>query len=258
MAHDVCMSKSEHIEPHLADPEHSTLGTVIVVGMIGLLSLVAAVFVAFSVWYASTQASRIATWPSTSGTVLSSRVDAWRTGNASPRSTGHTVKRIPLVERSYTVGGIDYTFDRVTPMENVSFGSQWATDISEKYAPGDSVEVFYNPADPAESFIEPVHDDTIFLIALGACAMPAFIALLTTLGGKDQYAIKWKIPFIAAAVLAIGGSINAWFYFNTVPPDQWTSKAEIGGMVGAGAVVLLVVTGIVFRVKHMNWRRRNT
>lgn len=241
----------------LADPEHSTLGTVIVVGMMGLLSLVGAVFLAFSVWYASEQASRIATWPSTTGTVLSSRVDAWRTVTGSPRATGNTVKRIPLVDRSYTVGGVDYTFDRVTPMENVSFGSQWAGDIAGRYTPGDSVEVFYNPSDPAESFIEPIHDDTMFLIALGACGMPAFIALLTTLGGMDKYAIKWKIPFIAAAVLAVGGGINAWYYFDTVPQDQWSSRAEIGAMVGAGVVVLLVVMGIIWRAKHMRWRRRN-
>lgn len=244
-------------QQHLADPEHSTLGTVIVVGMMGLLSLVGAVFVAFSVWYASEQASRIATWPSTSGTVLSSRVDAWRTGNASPRATGSTVKRIPLVERSYTVNGTEYTFDRVTPMENVSFGSKWASGIVSAHAPGDTVEVFYNPANPAESFIEPVYDDTIFLIALGACGMPGFIALLTTLGGKDKYAIKWKIPLVAAAVLAIGGGVNAWSYFDTVPRDLWTTRAEISALVGVGGIVLLTLLGFAFRTKHMRWRRRN-
>lgn len=244
-------------DTRLADPEHSTLGTVIVVGMIGLLSLVAAVFVAFSVWYASTQASRIATWPSTSGTVLSSRVDAWRTGNASPRATGSTVKRIPLVERSYNVGGIDYTFDRVTPMENVSVGSQWATDIAGKYTLGDTVEVFYNPADPTESFIEPVYDDTIFLIALGACAMPGFIALLTTLGGKNQYAIKWKIPFAAAAVLAIGGGTNAWHFFHSVPEDLWSFRSKFSTSIAFEAIVLLLFVGTLFRARHMRWRRRN-
>jgi len=252
------MSSSEpDITIPLADPEHSTLGTVIVVGMMGLLTLLAAAFVAFSVWYASEQASRIATWPSTSGTVLSSRVDAWRTTGASPRSTGSTVKRVPLVDRSYTVNGADYTCDRVTPMEKVSLGSQWATDIASSYAPGDTFEVFYNPNDPAESFIEPVYDDTIFLIALGACAMPGFIALITTLGGKDKYAIKWKIPLTAAAILAIAGGVSAWSYFDSVPRGQWTGRAEMAGMVGAGVVVLLAMTGVVFRVKHMRWRQRN-
>ncbi|MCR9216471.1 MAG: DUF3592 domain-containing protein [bacterium] len=249
------MSKSEETVP-LADPEHSTLGTVIVLGMMGLLTLLASAFVAFSVWWATEQASRIATWPSTTGTVLSSRVDAQRSSNPSPRATGSTVKRIPLVDRSYTVNGTEYTFDRVTPMENVSLGSRWASDIVARYRPSNTVQVYYNPADPGESFIEPVYDDTMFMIALGACAMPAFIALLTTLGGKDKYALKWKIPVIAGLILAIGGGVNAWSYFNTVPTDQWTRRAEITGIAGAGVVVLLVLTGVVFRIKHLRWRRR--
>jgi hypothetical protein len=249
------MSESEPTV-HFADPEHSKLGTVIVVGMIGLLSLVAAAFVAFSVWYATEQASRVATWPSTTGTVLSSRVDAQRTQNTSPRSTGSTVTRVPLVERAYTVEGIDYTFDRVTPMENVSLGSQWAADMAGKYNPGDTIEVFYNPDDPAESFIEPVYDDTIFLIALGACAMPGFIALLTTLGGKDRYAIKWKIPFAAAAVLAVGGGINAWHFFHSVPEDLWTFRSKFSTSIAFEAILLLLFVGTLFRVRHRRWRRR--
>ncbi|MFI4854985.1 MAG: DUF3592 domain-containing protein [Phycisphaerales bacterium JB065] len=250
------MSNALHDTP-LAEPEHSRLGTAIVVGMMGLLGLLAAAFVAFSAWYASTQASRIATWPSTSGTVLSSGVDAYRNGSASPRSTGNTVKQIPLVERTYTVNGIEYTFDQVTPMENVSLGSRWATDIASKYTTGDTVEVFYNPDDPGESFIEPVYDDTMFLIALGACAMPGFLALLTTLGGKDQYAIKWKIPALAAAMLVVGGGINAWFYFSTVPQPQWSSRAEVGVTIAEGVVLLLALVGVVWRSKHRRWRRQN-
>lgn len=250
------MSESDQIVK-LADPEHSALGTAIVVGMMGLVSLLAAAFVAFSVWYATEQASRVATWPSTTGTVLSSRVDAQRSGNASPRSTGSSVKSIPLVDRSYRVNGADYTADQVTPMEHVSLGSRWAADIVRKYTPGDPVEVFYNPNEPGESFIEPVHDDTIFLIAVGACAMPGFIALLTTLGGKDRYAIKWKIPASAAAILAIGGGVNAWFYFQSVPPAQWSSRAEITGLIALGCVFLLAAAGVVFRRKHTRWRRRS-
>lgn len=249
------MSKSDQTVK-LADPEHSTLGTVIVLGMMGLLTLLAAAFVAFSVWWATEQASRIVTWPSTTGTVLSSRVDAQRSSNTTSGSRSSTVSYVPFVERSYTVDDVEYTFDQATPMENVTRGSRWANDIARKYNEGDTVEVFYNPDNPGESFIEPVYDDTMFMIALGACAMPAFIALLTTLGGKDKYALKWKIPVIAGLILAIGGGVNAWSYFNTVPTDQWTRKAEITGIAGAGVVVLLVLTGVVFRIKHLRWRRR--
>ncbi len=249
------MSKSEETAK-LADPEHSTVGTVAVLGMIGLLSLLAAAFVAFSVWWTTTQASRIATWPSTTGTVLSSRVDAQRSSSTTSGSRSSSVSYVPFVERSYTVDDVEYTFDQVTPMENVSRGSRWANDLARKYSEGDEVEVFYNPDNPGESFIEPVYDDTMFFIAMIACAVPGFLSLITTLGGKDKYALKWKIPLMAGLILAVGGGVNAWYYFSTVPPDQWTRKAEITGMVGAGVVALLVLTGAVFRVKHMRWRRR--
>ena len=248
------MSKSEETVP-LADPEHSTLGTVIVLGMMGLLTLLAAAFVAFSVWWATEHASRIATWPSTTGTVLSSRVDAQRSQGSG--SGGSSVKYDPLVERSYTVDGVDYTFDRVTPMKNVSRGSRWANDIAREYSEGDEVEVFYNPDNPGESFIEPVYDDMMFIIAMFACAVPGVLALFTTLGGKDKYAIKWKVPVIACFVVAIGGGIGSWSYFSTVPQSQWTGRAQIAGVVIVGGALLLALTGAVFRAKHMRWRRLN-
>ena len=248
------MNESQQQVP-LADPEHSTLGTVIVLGMMGLLAVLASGFVAFSVWWATEQASRIAAWPSTTGTVLSSRVDAQRSQGSS--SSGSSVKYVPFIERSYTEDGVGYTADQATPMEGVSRGSRWASEIAGRYGEGDEVEVFYNPDAPAESFVEPLYDDMVYIVAMIACGIPGVLALFTTLGGKDKYAIKWKVPVIACAVLLVTGGVGSWFYFSTVPQSDWTDRAQIAGLSALGGVVVLALTGMVFRAKHMRWRRRS-
>jgi hypothetical protein len=94
---------------------------------------------------ASTMNQMAATWPTTQGKVLQSRVEV--------HSRGEHTSVIPKIVYEYEVGGTKYQSDMVRAADKVV---RW-TNSQEAYAmvdrhPADSdVTVYYNPANPAQS-----------------------------------------------------------------------------------------------------------
>jgi hypothetical protein len=85
-------------------------------------------------------------WPSTAGIVIKSRVEV---------SGGESTSVTPRIVYEYGVGGRTYQNDKLRPGDiYLSISSGNAYDVVDRYPVGLAVEVFYNPANPAESALE--------------------------------------------------------------------------------------------------------
>ena len=123
------------------------------------------------------EAGTSADWPTVQGTIVSSAVDSRRssTSQGRPRTTFHADVRY-----KYAVGGAELVGDRVTVGDDTSTSSSDAREIVARYPAGSKVTVSYDPANPAQSVLEPgVHGRAfkkpfigiIFLLAGGAMAV---------------------------------------------------------------------------------------
>ncbi len=88
------------------------------------------------------------TWPVTRGTILSSSIQVLRTGTSR--------REVPLVRYSYQVGLQMYQGSRIRADDEVHDASSGgrAREVLTRYPVGSSVQVFYDPADPARSALE--------------------------------------------------------------------------------------------------------
>lgn len=89
------------------------------------------------------------TWPSTTGTVVKSRVEV---------SGGEHTSVSPRVVYEYEVRGTKYQSDRIKAGDSLmrvqTGGSRTAYDTVDRYPEGKTVTVYYNPDNPAESALE--------------------------------------------------------------------------------------------------------
>lgn len=87
------------------------------------------------------------TWPSTTGTVLKSRVEV---------SGGEMTSVTPKVIYEYNVAGVRYEGDTIRAGDKFMrvTGSGTAYDTVDRYPEGAAVTVYYNPANPAQSALE--------------------------------------------------------------------------------------------------------
>ena len=93
-------------------------------------------------------------WVSTAGEVLSSRIEE------SSGYEGDTVFR-PVIEYRYQVDGQHYEGDRLC------FGSESVSAV-ERYSPGSTVAVYYDPVRPGNAVLEPgPRWDNLLLIVIG-------------------------------------------------------------------------------------------
>ncbi len=94
-----------------------------------------------------------ARWPTTAGTVITSRAESHR--ELVPRGKGQTVVVwSPLVEYSYRVGGRDYHGVRIAFGPAVSGGRGFAEAIIARYPASTPVTVHYDPANPSQATLE--------------------------------------------------------------------------------------------------------
>ena len=132
------------------------LGITMLVPIVTGLIVVAAILVAvvLLVRYASRrsqQAQEIREasqeWPSTSGVVVESHLDAY---------TGDVTRVRPKVTYTYTVAGQQFQGKQIRAGDKVvhPMSRRQGNEILDRYPKGTAVTVFYDPANPAESALE--------------------------------------------------------------------------------------------------------
>jgi hypothetical protein len=106
-------------------------------------------------------------WPAVKGKVVESGIRAER-GAGGTSSTGSRNTYHANVVYKYDVIGKIYTRQRVSFDEYGREDEVHATQISDKYPEGETVEVYYDPYNPSKSVLEPgSHGVPWFYIALG-------------------------------------------------------------------------------------------
>ncbi len=129
------------------------VGTSIIVAVLPLLALVAVgTFVATRIRRHSSSRSTALSWPHTMGTVLSATVQMSR--------RGATRQEAPLVLYAYQVHGQVFQGSRVRAGDanghRKNAGTQTsASNTVTRYPAGAPVIVYYDPANPASSALEP-------------------------------------------------------------------------------------------------------
>ena len=108
------------------------------------------------------------TWPTASGSIVSSRLDqntrTERRDNRTYTSTSYT----PIVEYTYEIGGKTYQGNRVFPGASMSYDHGTAQGIVNRYQPGAAVTVHYDPADPAQAVLETKSKGGNLFLIIGA------------------------------------------------------------------------------------------
>jgi len=93
-------------------------------------------------------------WPTVSGSIVSSRLDQKTStdfdGEYSSTSTSYT----PMVEYNYEIDGRTYQGKRVFPGASMSYDHGTAQSIVNRYQPGATVSVHYDPVDPTQAVLE--------------------------------------------------------------------------------------------------------
>ena len=112
------------------------------------------------------------TWPTTSGTILSARLDQQ---TRTERDQGRTYTRTsyaPIIEYTYTAGGQTHQGSRIFPGASMSYDHGTAQNIVNRYQPGAAVAVHYDPGDPAQAVLETkTKGGNLFLILGGVFAV---------------------------------------------------------------------------------------
>ena len=87
-------------------------------------------------------------WPSTEGTVLATNIRRYNDEG--------TIRFAPEVDYEYQVAGQTYKSSEIRPEVFISFlDEDEAKRFLQKYAAGNKVRVFYDPATPTKAVIEP-------------------------------------------------------------------------------------------------------
>jgi hypothetical protein len=105
-------------------------------------------------------------WPATKGRVIE-RGAYIPTGTA---ASGAAFRYAPLVRYAYQVGGREFVNDCINPKRiqlPTHNTKQWAQKRAASFA--DEVTVYYNPADPNESFLVQTPKIMLYLIIVGSC-----------------------------------------------------------------------------------------
>lgn len=118
--------------------------------------LLAAVFVYYWRVRSYNKAAVRAKFPSVSGSVVSSIVKE-EVHEDNDKETGYSrsVSYVPVVRYAYSVDGKGYENDRYAVLDQPGFSvRESAQALVDRHPTGSSVNVFYNPASPADSFLD--------------------------------------------------------------------------------------------------------
>jgi hypothetical protein len=138
------------------------------------------------------RASRTRSWPTTQGTIRSSRVTSreapaveteTRYDEDAPAPAPQVLYR-PQVEYTYTVDRQTYTGTELG-VDVVEVSSrQHAQAHAARYAPGRPVTVFYDPEDPSRALLEPGVQGTSW-------ALPAAGAACVVVAAAFYFFVRW-------------------------------------------------------------------
>jgi Protein of unknown function (DUF3592) len=124
---------------------------------IGCLYAMMVPFILFALLIMGTQVAPVTTWVPAPATVLSTDVAATKNGNGSNYR--------PIVTYQYTVNGVPYTSQRVSPLTE-SASRKWAQSVVARYPTGAAVTAWYDPKHPSNAIIDR-HFSTMPLIIIG-------------------------------------------------------------------------------------------
>lgn len=168
-----------------------------------LINLIVAVpFIAiglFFIWLARRsrrQAEVAASWPTVSGKVLTSCIEARQTkiGNTNSIATSY----FPVVTYVYQVGGQHYEGHRICPGFDRGSGSPAAAEkLLSSYPVNAAVTVHYNPADPAEAALDPTASSLSpgrIFGWVGGCLIAGTFMMLALSGGLAWFLsqLAWR------------------------------------------------------------------
>jgi len=108
------------------------------------------------------------TWPTASGSIVSSRLDQRAHTDYEDGHTSTSTSYTPIVEYTYEVAGRTYQGNRVFPGAGMSYDHGTAQGIVNRYQPGGMVMVHYNPADPIQAVLETKSKGGNLFLILGA------------------------------------------------------------------------------------------
>lgn len=115
-------------------------------------------------------------WPSVTGRVLSSAV----------RRSGRT--RRARVRYAYKVRGKELIGTRIRYLEQVTL--EWASTTASRYRAGTPVAVYYDPAEPRESVLEPGRRNVAFLAIALSDALVLALAVGATFAAVRQLGVS--------------------------------------------------------------------
>jgi hypothetical protein len=135
----------------------TVLESLMTLGIIGFIFIVVnAVFLGI-LYFTRRKMDAVAKWPYVMGTVKISTTEY--------RNSGESGAYYPVVRYSYQVGGQPYEGYRIAPGGEV--GGIGASKVAARYPVGAHVQVFYNPQNPSEAFLEKkAHSQIIMWIVL--------------------------------------------------------------------------------------------
>lgn len=129
-----------------------------VAAIVGVLILLNGIFLTV-IFFMQRRVNVVSEWPSTTGTVQTSRIE---TRSGSDGSTDY-----PIVTYSYKVMGQDYQGSRIAP--GMEVGGSGAAGVIARYPIGAQVPVYYDPQNPSDAVLEKKAPAQLWLwIILGA------------------------------------------------------------------------------------------
>lgn len=121
-------------------------------------------------------------WPSTSGEILSSRVEEEERRDRD--SDGRNRTRYTYTARvtyAYTIQGIDYTGHRIRA-DDTGGDRDKAFDTINDFPVGSTVDVYYDPSDPASSVLRQGADPVAVWLFVGIGALFVVLGLAGAVG----------------------------------------------------------------------------
>lgn len=98
---------------------------------------------------------RTTSWPTTDAKILGSDLGRVLTERRQDDRTITDVRHTVAIRYSYMVGGREYLGEGIQPYSYGMQNSAAARDQFERYRPGMTVKVAYDPDDPADAYLEP-------------------------------------------------------------------------------------------------------
>jgi hypothetical protein len=142
--------------------------------MVGTLTitLLAVVFLAIAAW--TIRAARVRRgWPSVRGAITGGRIRRKTSGVGDEE----TVTFVPVVEFQYEIGSKTYTASGPGFIETGYGSPSRAEKVLARYPIGAAVEVHYNPAKPAEAFLESSNTPAWIMLGVGLAILAVAVVL---------------------------------------------------------------------------------